>query len=96
MDHTLLVLCLDILTSSRLWELQALLVVATGTTLLKGDLAWLRDMVRCLATEEVFLTVLVDTAAATRCKVAMVALQALVDILLTVKLATTEATKVNT
>ena len=71
--------------------------MATGITLLKGDLAWLlRDMVRCLATEGVFLAVLVDTAAATRCKLATVALQALVDILLTVKLATTAATKVNT
>lgn len=67
-----------------------------GITLLKGDLAWrLKGMVKCLATAGVFQPVLVDTAEATRCKVAMVDLQALVDILPTVKPATTAATRVD-
>lgn len=96
MDRILLVLCLGILISSLLWELRALQVVATGTTLHKRDLAWLlKDTVRCLATAGVFRAALVDTAAATRCKVAMVALQVLVVILQMVKPATTEATRVD-
>lgn len=70
--------------------------MATGTTLLKVDLAWLlKDTVRCLATEEVFQAVLVDMAVVTICKVAMVALHTLEDILLTVRPATTAATRVN-
>lgn len=64
--------------------------MAIGITLL--NLAWvLRDMVRCLVTAGVFRAVLVDTAAVIRCKVAMVDLQALVDILPTVKPAITAA-----
>ncbi len=97
MDHTLLVPCLDILASTLLWEHQAQQVVATGTIPLKVDLAWLLKVtVRCLAMAGVFQAVLVDTAAVIRCKVAMAALQVLVDILLMVKLATTAATRVNT
>lgn len=66
--------------------------MATGTTPLKGDPAWLlKDMARYLATA----AVLVDMVAVTRCKVAMVALQALVDILQTVKPGTTAATRVD-
>lgn len=70
--------------------------MATGTTLPKEDLAWLiKDTVKCLPTVGVSLVALVDTAGATRCKAAMVGLQVLVDILLTVKPATTAATRVN-
>ena len=70
--------------------------MAIGTIPLKEDLGWLlRDTVRCLAAVEVFRAVLVDMAVVIRCKVVMVALQALVHILLTVKLATTVATRVN-
>lgn len=66
--------------------------MVTGITLLKGGLAWLlKGMARCLVMAGVFPVALVDMAAATRCKVATVALQALVDILLTVKPATTVA-----
>ena len=96
MDHTLLVLCLDIPTTSLLWGLRARQVVAIGITLLKGDQPWLlKDTVRCLAMVVVFRAVLVDTAAATRCKVAMVALQVLVAILPMAKPATTVATRVD-
>ena len=70
--------------------------MVTGITLLKADLASrLKHTVKCLAMAGVFQPVLVDTAEATRCKVAMVALQALVDILTTVKPATTAATRVD-
>ena len=94
MDHILPALCLGILTNSLLWELQVLQVVAIGTIPLKEDLGWvLRDTVRCLAVVEAFRAALVDMAVVIRCKVAMVALQALVDILLMVKLATTAATR---
>ena len=66
--------------------------MAIGIILLKGDLAWpLKDMVRCLATAGLFLAAPVDMAAVTRCKAATAALQALVDILPMVKLATTVA-----
>ena len=96
MDHILLALCLGIPTNSLPWELQVLQVAAIGTTPLKEDLAWpLRDTVRCLAVVEAYLAVLVDMAVVIKCKVAMVALQALVDILLMVKLATTAATRVD-
>lgn len=65
-----------------------------GTTLLKGDLEWLlTDMARCLAMVEVFRVLLVDMAVAIRCKVAMGALQALVDIPRTVKPAVMADTK---
>ena len=70
--------------------------MAIGTTLLKGDQVWLlKDTVRCQAMVVVFRAVLVDTAAATRCKVAMVALQVLVAILPMAKPATTVATRVD-
>ena len=97
MDHTPPVLCLDILTSSPPWELQVLQVAAAiGTTRLKRDLEWLiRDMVRCLAMAGGFRAVPVDMVVLTSCKVAMVALQALVDIHLMVKLVITAATRVD-
>ena len=97
MDHTLLAPCPVIHNSSHPWELRVLQVVATGITLRNLDLAWaLKDTVRCQATGGVFQAVLVDTAAGTRCKVAMVALQALVDILPMVNPAITVATRVDT
>ena len=96
LDHILPVLCLGILTNSLPWELRALQVVATGTTLLKRDLEWLlRGTVRCLAMVGAFRAALVDMAVVIRCKAAMVALQALVVILLMVKLAITAATRVD-
>ena len=70
--------------------------MAIGTTRLKRDLEWLlRDTVRCQATAGVFLAVLVDMAVVIRCQVAMVGLQALVDILLMAKLVITAATRVD-
>ena len=59
----------------------------------KGVLAWLLSMARCLTPLEVFLVVLVDMDVLTRCKVVMADLQALVDTLLMVKLETTEDTR---
>ena len=97
MDHTLLAPCPVIHNSSPPWELRVLQVVATGITLRNRDLAWaLKDTARCQATGVVFQAVLVDTAAGTRCKVAMVALQALVDILPMVNPATMAATRADT
>ena len=52
--------------------------------------AWLPNIAKCLAPLELFLVVLVDMDVLTRCKVVMADLQALVDILPMVKLATTE------
>ena len=96
MDHTLLAPCPVIHNSSPLWELRVLQVVAIGITLRNQDLAWaLKDTARCQATGGVFQAVLVGTAAGTRFKVAMVALQALVDILPMVNPAATAATRVD-
>ena len=70
--------------------------MAIGITRPKRDLEWLlRDMVRCLATVGAFPAVLVDMVVVIRCKAAMVALQVLVDILLTARLVLTAATKVD-
>ena len=67
-----------------------------GITRLKRDLEWLlRDTVRCRAMAGVFLAVPVGMAAVIRCQVAMAGLQALVDILLMVKLVITAATRVD-
>ena len=54
---------------------------------------WLPNTARCLAPLEVFLGVPVDMDVLTRCKVVMADLQAPVDTLLMVKLATTEDTR---
>ena len=57
--------------------------------------AWLLNIAKCLTPLEAFLVVQVDTDVLTRCKVVMADLQALVDTLPMVKLATTEDTSPN-
>ena len=92
---TPLVLCQAIPINDPQWEAQVQLAVAFKATEVKEvRLCLPKDTVRCLIALEVcLLAVLVDMDVLIRCKAVTVALQALADILLTVKLATTADTR---
>jgi hypothetical protein len=79
------------------WEAQAQLAVVTRATEVKVVRPCLpRGTVRCpIAPEVCLLVVLVDMDVLIRCKAVTVALQALADIHLTVKLATMAGTRAN-
>ena len=92
-DLTLLVQCQAILINNLQWVPQVQLVEAIKAMAARVVRAWPPNMAKCLTPLEVFLVVLVDMDVLTRCKVVMADLQALVDTLLMVKLATTEDTR---